>query len=80
MTMLIAFKTCCRCNPKGVWALCSIILAIIMIILPGSTARAEQIVAIVDKTAQRLTVEIDGVKKFEWSISTAHRGYQTSQK
>ena len=68
------------CDPKrgsGVRPLCCVVLALVTFILPRSEARAEQIVATVDKTAQRLTVEVDGVNRYEWPISTARRGYQT---
>ena len=31
----------------------------------------------VDKTAQRMTVEVDGVTRYVWPVSTARRGYRT---
>ena len=61
----------------GVRPLRCIVLALVTFVLHCSAPRAEQIVATVDKTAQRLTVEVDGVQKYEWPISTARRGYQT---
>ena len=39
-------------------------------------ARAE-IVVTVDKTAQRLGVEVDGVERYVWPVSTARWGYRT---
>jgi lipoprotein-anchoring transpeptidase ErfK/SrfK len=39
-------------------------------------ARAD-IVVTVDKTAQRLTVEVDGSNRYQWPVSTARRGYRT---
>ena len=35
------------------------------------------ILVTVDKTAQRLTVEVDGVTRHVWPVSTARRGYRT---
>jgi len=42
-----------------------------------SATQAQDVRVTVDKTAQRLTVELDGVKQYEWPISTARRGYKT---
>ena len=35
------------------------------------------IVVTVDKTAQRLTVEVDGATRYQWPVSTARWGYRT---
>ena len=44
----------------------------------GGLARAEAgIVITVDKTAQRLSVSVDGFNRFEWPVSTARWGYRT---
>ncbi len=41
-------------------------------------ARAEaSIVITVDKSAQRLSVTVDGTERYEWPVSTARRGYLT---
>jgi L,D-transpeptidase catalytic domain len=41
-------------------------------------ARAEAAVLItVDKSAQRLSVAVNGVERYEWPVSTARRGYRT---
>ena len=46
--------------------------------LLGSLAPAEAgIVVTVDKTAQRLSVEVDGFPRYEWPVSTARWGYRT---
>jgi lipoprotein-anchoring transpeptidase ErfK/SrfK len=48
-----------------------------MIVL-GAAARAEAgILITVDKTGQRLVVEVDGVPRYNWPVSTARRGYRT---
>jgi L,D-transpeptidase catalytic domain len=44
----------------------------------GALAQAEAgIVVTVDKSAQRLTVSVDGVKRYNWPVSTARIGYRT---
>ena len=46
--------------------------------LLGPLARAEAgIVVTVDKTAQRLSVAVDGFPRYEWPVSTARWGYRT---
>jgi lipoprotein-anchoring transpeptidase ErfK/SrfK len=41
-----------------------------------ASARAE-IVITVDKTAQRLSVDVDGAHRYDWPVSTARWGYRT---
>ena len=41
-----------------------------------ASARAE-IVITVDKTAQRLSVAVDGAHRYDWPVSTARWGYRT---
>lgn len=53
------------------------ILVLVTFILLCSETRAEEIAVTVDKTAQSLTVEVDGVKRYQWAVSTARRGYST---
>jgi len=46
--------------------------------LLGALTRAEAgIVVTVDKTAQRLSVTVDGFPRYEWPVSTARWGYRT---
>ena len=35
------------------------------------------VVVTVDKSAQRLTVAVDGVRRYQWPVSTARIGYRT---
>jgi hypothetical protein len=42
----------------------------------AAPARAE-IVITVDKTAQRLSVDVDGARRYQWPVSTARWGYRT---
>jgi hypothetical protein len=47
-------------------------------VLICASARADAgVVVTVDKTAQRLTVAIDGVTRYRWPVSTARWGYRT---
>ena len=48
------------------------------VMLLAGMARADAAVEItVDKSAQKLTVMVDGATKYEWPVSTARRGYKT---
>ena len=42
----------------------------------AAPARAD-IVVTVDKTAQRLSVDVDGARRYDWPVSTARWGYRT---
>ena len=53
------------------------VLVLAVFILLGFETRAEEIAVTVDKTTQRLTVEVDGVIQYRWAVSTARRGYLT---
>lgn len=47
-----------------------------LFVLTSAAAQAG-IVITVDKSAQRLTVEVDGVSRYHWPVSTARWGYRT---
>ena len=55
---------------------CFVLVLAVFILLVFET-RAEEIAVTVDKTTQRLTVEVDGVIQYRWAVSTARRGYLT---
>jgi hypothetical protein len=46
-------------------------------VLCGLTAAQAGVVVTVDKSAQRLTVTVDGARRYEWPVSTARAGYNT---
>ena len=49
-----------------------------LVVLLASLAAAQAgIVVTVDKSAQRLTVEVDGFTRYQWPVSTARWGYRT---
>ena len=45
-------------------------------LLPISAAQAAILITI-DKTAQKMTVEVDGATRWIWPVSTGRRGYET---
>jgi lipoprotein-anchoring transpeptidase ErfK/SrfK len=53
-----------------------IALALVLCLCALAPARAEVVIT-VDKTAQRLTVEVDGAPRYQWPVSTARWGYRT---
>ncbi len=56
----------------------SILIAATIAVLLGLLSRAEAgIVVTVDKSAQRLSVVVDGSQRYEWPVSTARWGYRT---
>ena len=53
-------------------------LFLFVLLLTFSSASAQAgIVVTVDKTTQRLTVEVDGSSRYQWPVSTARWGYST---
>ena len=53
-------------------------LFLFVLLLTFSSASAQAgIVVTVDKTAQRLTVEVDGASRYQWPVSTGRWGYST---
>jgi len=53
------------------------VLVACVVLLCGFTRAQAEIVVTVDKTAQRLTVEVDGFTRYRWPVSTARWGYRT---
>ena len=52
-------------------------IAVAWALLAASSPAHAGIVVTVDKTAQRLSVEVDGVHRYDWPVSTARWGYRT---
>jgi L,D-transpeptidase catalytic domain len=55
----------------------TIALAVIAVLFGGLAPAEAGIVVTVDKTAQRLSVTVDGMQRYEWPVSTARWGYRT---
>jgi lipoprotein-anchoring transpeptidase ErfK/SrfK len=56
--------------------LCLLALAVAALISASSIASADIVIAI-DTAAQRMTVSVDGSKRWTWPVSTGARGYLT---
>jgi hypothetical protein len=52
------------------------VLALSMTLIAGSAARASLLIS-VDKSAQQMTVAVDGVPRYRWTVSTGRAGYGT---
>ena len=52
-------------------------LAAVAVLLGGLAPAQAGIVVTVDKSAQRLSVTVDGAPRYQWPVSTARRGYRT---
>jgi len=52
-------------------------IVVAALVLAGATAAQAGIVVTVDKSAQRLTVVVDGATRYQWPVSTARWGYRT---
>ncbi|MGZ9059289.1 MAG: L,D-transpeptidase [Burkholderiaceae bacterium] len=46
-------------------------------LLWGAVGAQAGVVVVVDKSAQRLTVSVDGRQRYDWAVSTARWGYRT---
>lgn len=53
------------------------VLAALTVLLCGMERAEAGIVVTVNKTTQRLTVEVDGFRRYQWPVSTARWGYRT---
>src|SRR5665811_699705 len=55
----------------------AVVLAAIAVLLGGLASARAGIVVTVDKSAQRLSVVVDGAPRYQWPVSTARMGYRT---
>ena len=70
-----AFRTCCEAVP-GI----ELVRASIVCSTSGSEARIPETASIVvniDKSKQKMTVFVDGAKRYQWPVSTGEAGYST---
>ena len=54
----------------------AVILAVLVVASASGTARAN-ILILIDKASQRMSVTVDGVKRYNWPVSTGRAGYST---
>jgi len=57
----------------------AIIAAIVAVSLCVATTAQARVLVEIDKSAQRMTVSIDGVERHSWPVSTGRAGYSTPQ-
>src|ERR1039458_2778842 len=55
----------------------AVVLAAIAVLFGGLAPTQAGIVVTVDKSAQRLSVTVDGAPRYQWPVSTARWGYRT---
>ena len=55
----------------------AVVLAAVAVLAGGLTPAQAGIVVTVDKSAQRLSVTVDGAPRYQWPVSTARMGYRT---
>jgi len=55
----------------------TIVIATVAALLGGLVSAQAGIVVTVDKSAQRLSVAVDGFTRYQWPVSTARWGYRT---
>src|SRR5665647_3036854 len=55
----------------------AVVIAAIAVLLGGLAPAQAGIVVTVDKSAQRLSVAVDGFTRYQWPVSTARWGYRT---
>ena len=52
-------------------------VATLTLLLGGAIKAQADVVIVVNKTTQRLSVSVDGTPRYEWPVSTARAGYNT---
>ncbi len=55
----------------------AVVLAAVAVLAGGLSVARAGIVVTVDKSAQRLSVTVDGAPRYQWPVSTARIGYRT---
>jgi hypothetical protein len=55
----------------------AVVLAAVAALVGGLAPAQADIVVTVDKSAQRLSVTVDGAPRYQWPVSTARMGYRT---
>ena len=54
----------------------SLTAAIVLVLILGQAAHADLLIQI-DKSAQRMTVTVNGEQLYQWPVSTGGQGYDT---
>src|ERR1700755_699763 len=62
---------------KGIWSARLAALAVAVAAVFASAPASADVMVQIDKSAQRMSVSVDGVTRYNWSISTGRDGYGT---
>jgi hypothetical protein len=72
-------KTSLRQTPRGCWRAASVLasLFIAALTLPVASPAGANILVTIDKSAQQMSVAVDGGPRYVWPVSTGRPGYDT---
>ena len=76
----IAFgKMSLRQTPRGSWRAASVLASLFTaaLTLPLASPASASILVTIDKSAQQMSVAVDGAQRYTWPISTGRPGYDT---
>ena len=62
---------------KGIWSARLAALAVAAASLFASAPASADVMVQIDKSAQRMSVSVDGVTRYNWPVSTGRNGYGT---
>ncbi len=72
-------KTSLRQTPRGCWRAASVLASLFTaaLTLPVASPAGANILVTIDKSAQQMSVAVDGAQRYVWPVSTGRPGYDT---
>jgi hypothetical protein len=72
-------KTSLRQTPRGCWRAASVLASLFTaaLTLPFASPAGANILVTIDKSAQQMSVAVDGAQRYVWPVSTGRPGYDT---
>jgi hypothetical protein len=72
-------KTSLRQTPRGCWRAASVLASLFTaaLTLPVASPAGANILVTIDKSAQQMSVAVDGAPRYVWPVSTGRPGYDT---
>src|SRR5207248_3216017 len=72
-------KMALRQTPRGSWRAASVLASLFTaaLTLPLASPASASILVTIDKSAQQMSVAVDGAQRYTWPISTGRPGYDT---
>jgi hypothetical protein len=72
-------KTSLRQTPRGCWRAASVLASLFTaaLTLPLASPASASILVTIDKSAQQMSVAVDGAQRYVWPVSTGRPGYDT---